>query len=184
MENNPTRCSLAEPRTSWGESCNASPSPGCCWSVKSLFFLSPRAGFSPAELGREELPGITGNKRWEGPRQSSANSPDKIVPQIPKAGLGLSNLPPKTAPASIPEAAAAALIPRNRQLCSRICHSDLQQQHPREGGRRGLGGSQPQGAAPCSCTAQPDPKKPSRAGCGPAWLLSTGKESLVLSDMI
>lgn len=64
-------------------------------------------------------------ERWKRPRQSSANSTDKIVPQIPKAGLGLSNLAPKTAPAYISQARAASLILRNHVLCIYICHSDL-----------------------------------------------------------
>lgn len=60
------------------------------------------------------------------PRQSSANSTDKIVPQIPKAGLGLSNLAPKTAPAYISQAGAASLIPGNQALRICLCHSHLQ----------------------------------------------------------
>lgn len=146
VENHPTHSLQGGPRTSWGESCNPSPYSGCCWWLKTFLIFFPshpglfslrqswQGGYSTWALACE---------RWERPRQSSANSPDQIVPQIPKAGLGLSNLAPKTAPASIPRAGAASLIPRNRELCSRICHSDLQQQQPRQGGKKGFwGGSQ------------------------------------------
>lgn len=133
-------------------------------------------------------------ERWKRPWQSSANSTDKIVPQIPKAGLGLSNLTPKTAPAYISRARAASLIPRNHVLCIRICHSDLHRSRLcvlRRAGERGFGALRHAGAA----GALPAPggrilpavprlsraRKQSGAGlpASPTWLPSTGKESLV-----
>lgn len=132
-------------------------------------------------------------ERWKWPQQSSANSTDKIVPQIPKAGLGLSNLAPKTAPAYISQARAASLILRNHVLCICICHSDLHRSRlcrparrwgegawcspPCRGCRRAASPGWPD---PAHAMAQMDPKaERSRAACLPAWLLSTGKESLV-----
>lgn len=181
----PSREALQSP-----ESCGVNPAiPALTLAVAGRQTpFSSQAGLisSPAELAGRILHVGTGTcrrtERWERPRQSSANSPDKIVPQIPKAGLGLSNLAPKTAPAYIPRAGAAALIPRNRELCSRICHSDLQggSGSTRERGAGGVWG----GPSPGGCTLlvpqlSQTPEKLSRAGCGPARLRSAGKESLV-----
>lgn len=172
-------CTLAPAARSPPSRCSA-----CCWWIKT-FSLSARARFVCSRAGREDIPRGRGRsgasrvhtgagmcrrtERWERPRQSSASSPDKIVPQIPKAGLGLSNLAPKTAPAYVSRAGAAALIPRNRELCSRICHSDLHGgggggSSTRERGARGVWGvPSPPGAAPCSCRSSARPQK-SRAG--------------------
>lgn len=93
--------------------------------------LAGREGITPGCWCTSAFPCAHGcwcvqvHREVETARQSSANSTDKIVPQIPKAGLGLSNLAPKTAPAYISQARAASLIPRNHVLCICICHSDL-----------------------------------------------------------
>lgn len=105
----------------------------CCRAIKS-FCLSHRTrllsstgcqgGYYTWVLVHKSIPMCTMGagmcrraERGKQPRQSSANSTDKIVPPIPKAGLGLSDLAPKTAPAYIPQAGAAALILRNQVLC-------------------------------------------------------------------
>lgn len=127
-------------------------------------------------------------------RQSSANSTDKIVPQIPKAGLGLSNLAPKTAPAYISQARAASLIPRNHVLCIRICHSDLH--HSRlccpvkrqgEGSQCSplCGGCQPWVAGPCPGHGSAGPKSRVEPGCLPPCVAAEHWEGVAgLSDMI
>jgi len=132
-------------------------------------------------------------ERWKQPQQRSANSTDKIVPQIPEAGLGLSSLPPKTAATYTSQARAASLILRNHVLCIRVCHSDLHRRrlccaarHLGKGarcsplcwGHRHAASLGWQDLA--HAMAQPDPKAElSRSACLSAWLLSTGKESLV-----
>lgn len=153
---------------------------GCvCYTWAPVHKRAPARTWVPARAGARS----SGN----GPGKSSANSTDKIVPQIPKAGLGLSDLAPKTAPAYISRARAASLILRNHVLRSPICHSDSCR-------ALGRGGSvapsraratSPRWLAPAHATARPNPKARAERGCLPPCAAAERREGAAgLSDTI